>query len=59
MYVILAQVVGAREANLRKELAILIALGREEAVETGGLGGMLSWSLPYRWPAPSFRYQYH
>jgi IclR family KDG regulon transcriptional repressor len=27
-----------REANLRKELAILIVLGREEAVENGGLG---------------------
>ncbi|MDQ4127702.1 MAG: IclR family transcriptional regulator [Actinomycetota bacterium] len=27
-----------REANLRKELAILIALGCEEAVENGGLG---------------------
>ncbi len=27
-----------REVNLRKELAILIVLGREEAVENGGLG---------------------
>ncbi len=27
-----------REVNLRKELAILIVLGREEAVEDGGLG---------------------
>src|SRR3712207_5743341 len=27
-----------REAKLRKELAILIVLGREEAVEDGGLG---------------------
>ena len=32
------QVVGVREANLRKELAILIVLGGEEAVEDGGLG---------------------
>src|ERR671916_795723 len=30
--------VGRREVNLRKELAILIVLGREEAVENGGLG---------------------
>ena len=30
--------VGGREVNLRKELAILIVLGREEAVENGGLG---------------------
>jgi IclR family transcriptional regulator, KDG regulon repressor len=30
--------VGEREINLRKELAILIALGGEEAVENGGLG---------------------
>src|ERR671916_1806001 len=30
--------VGEREINLRKELAILIVLGREEAVENGGLG---------------------
>src|SRR5919205_1294407 len=30
--------VGATEANLRKELAILIALGCDEAVENGGLG---------------------
>jgi IclR family KDG regulon transcriptional repressor len=30
--------VGEREINLRKELAILIILGREEAVENGGLG---------------------
>src|SRR5918993_3767630 len=37
-YVILARVVGVREVNLRKELAILIVLGREEAVENGGLG---------------------
>ena len=29
---------GATEANLRKELAILIALGCDEAVEKGGLG---------------------
>jgi IclR family KDG regulon transcriptional repressor len=38
MYVILERVVGMREAKLRKELAILIVLGREEAVENGGLG---------------------
>jgi IclR family transcriptional regulator, KDG regulon repressor len=37
MYVILVQV-GMRRGNLRKELAILIVLGREEAVENGGLG---------------------
>jgi IclR family KDG regulon transcriptional repressor len=36
--VILVQVVGVREADLRKELAILIVLGGEEAVEDGGLG---------------------
>src|ERR687893_871334 len=30
--------VGERELNLRKELAILVVLGREEAVENGGLG---------------------
>jgi IclR family KDG regulon transcriptional repressor len=30
--------VGERKINLRKELAILIVLGREEAVENGGLG---------------------
>lgn len=38
MYVILAEVVGVREANLRRELAILIVLGGEEAIEDGGLG---------------------
>jgi IclR family KDG regulon transcriptional repressor len=38
MYVILERVVGMREAKLQKELAILIVLGREEAVENGGLG---------------------
>jgi IclR family KDG regulon transcriptional repressor len=38
MYVILVEVVGVRRGNLRKELAILIVLGREEAVENGGLG---------------------
>ena len=38
MCVILVQVVGVREADLRKELAILIVLGGEEAVEDGGLG---------------------
>jgi IclR family transcriptional regulator, KDG regulon repressor len=30
--------VGGREVNLRKEIAILIVLGREEAIENGGLG---------------------
>src|SRR5215212_10757132 len=30
--------VGSRAVKLRKELAILIVLGREEAVENGGLG---------------------
>ena len=30
--------VGVTEANLKKELAILVALGGEEAVENGGLG---------------------
>src|ERR671925_62050 len=29
---------GERDVKLRKELAILIVLGREEAVENGGLG---------------------
>jgi IclR family transcriptional regulator, KDG regulon repressor len=38
MYVILAEVVGVREAHLRRELAILTVLGGEEAVEDGGLG---------------------
>lgn len=38
MYVILAEVVGVREAKLRRELAILIVLGGEGAVEGGGLG---------------------
>src|SRR5918992_3372585 len=38
MYVILVEVVGVRRGNLRKELAILIVLGCEEAVENGGLG---------------------
>src|SRR5215217_5417209 len=37
-YVILTQVVGAKETNLRRELAILTVLGGEEAVEDGGLG---------------------
>ncbi len=31
-------VVGVKEANLKKELAILVTLGSEEAVEDGGLG---------------------
>jgi IclR family KDG regulon transcriptional repressor len=38
IYEILAWMVGEREVKLRKELAILIVLGREEAVENGGLG---------------------
>jgi IclR family transcriptional regulator, KDG regulon repressor len=37
-YVILTQVVGVKETNLRRELAILTVLGGEEAVEDGGLG---------------------
>ena len=37
-YVILTQVVGAKQTNLRRELAILTVLGGEEAVEDGGLG---------------------
>jgi IclR family KDG regulon transcriptional repressor len=37
-YVILTQVVGAKETNLRRELAILSVLGGDEAVEDGGLG---------------------
>src|SRR5918993_5339133 len=37
-YVILTQVVGVKETNLRRELAILTVLGGEEAVENGGLG---------------------
>ena len=37
-YVILARVVGVKETNLRRELAILTVLGGEEAVEDGGLG---------------------
>jgi IclR family transcriptional regulator, KDG regulon repressor len=36
--VILTQVVGAKETNLRRELAILSVLGGEEAVEDRGLG---------------------
>jgi IclR family KDG regulon transcriptional repressor len=36
--VILTQVVGVKETNLRRELAILTVLGGEEAVEDGGLG---------------------
>ncbi len=36
--VILAKVVGVKEANLRRELAILTVLGGEEAVANGGLG---------------------
>jgi DNA-binding IclR family transcriptional regulator len=35
---ILAMVVGMKETNLRRELAILTVLGGEEAVEDGGLG---------------------
>ena len=37
-YVILARVVGVKETNLRRELAILTVLGGEEAVQDGGLG---------------------
>jgi DNA-binding IclR family transcriptional regulator len=37
-YVILALVVGVKETNLRRELAILTVLGGEEAVQDGGLG---------------------
>src|SRR5919112_2001251 len=37
-YVILTQVVGAKETNLRRELDILSVLGGDEAVEDGGLG---------------------
>src|ERR671915_97724 len=37
-YVILMQVVGVKETNLRRELAILTVLGGNEAVEDGGLG---------------------
>src|SRR5215217_5912803 len=37
-YVILTWVVGVKETNLRRELAILTVLGGEEAVEDGGLG---------------------
>jgi IclR family KDG regulon transcriptional repressor len=36
--VILTWVVGVKETNLRRELAILTVLGGEEAVEDGGLG---------------------
>jgi IclR family transcriptional regulator, KDG regulon repressor len=36
--VILARVVGVKETNLRRELAILSVLGGEEAVDDGGLG---------------------
>ena len=35
---ILTQVVGVKETNLRRELAILTVLGGEEAVQDGGLG---------------------
>jgi IclR family KDG regulon transcriptional repressor len=37
-YVILTQVVGVKETNLRRELAILTVLSGEEAVADGGLG---------------------
>ncbi len=37
-YVILMQVARVKETNLRRELAILMVLGGEEAVEDGGLG---------------------
>jgi DNA-binding IclR family transcriptional regulator len=36
--VILARVVGVKETNLRRELAILSVLGGEESVDDGGLG---------------------
>jgi IclR family transcriptional regulator, KDG regulon repressor len=36
--VILTRVVGAKETNLRRELAILTVLGGEVAIEEGGLG---------------------
>jgi IclR family transcriptional regulator, KDG regulon repressor len=38
VYVILPKVVGVRETNLRRELAILTVLGSEEAIEGRGLG---------------------
>jgi len=38
MCVILVEVVGVKEANLRRELAILTVLGGEEAIDNGGLG---------------------
>src|SRR5215213_6803327 len=38
MNVILAKVVGVKETNLRRELAILTVLGGEGAVQDGGLG---------------------
>jgi IclR family KDG regulon transcriptional repressor len=38
VYVILVKVVGVRETNLRRELAILTVLGSEEAIEGRGLG---------------------
>jgi IclR family transcriptional regulator, KDG regulon repressor len=37
-YVILTQVMGVKQTNLRRELAILMVLGGEEAVHDGGLG---------------------
>jgi IclR family KDG regulon transcriptional repressor len=37
-YVRLTKVVGMKETNLRRELAILTVLGGDEAVEDGGLG---------------------
>jgi IclR family KDG regulon transcriptional repressor len=37
-YVILTRVARVKETNLRRELAILMVLGGEEAVEDGGLG---------------------
>jgi hypothetical protein len=43
------------EANLLKDHAILKALVRGEADETGGLEVMSSWALPNRWSAPRFR----
>ena len=51
----LHRVVGAGDATLLKDLAVLIECVREEAVETRGLEVMPSWVLPYRWSALRFR----
>ena len=50
----LHRVVGAGDATLLKDLAVLIECVREEAVETRGLEVMPSWVLPYRWSALRF-----